>query len=71
MCDTQSKAAATRAENKEKRERKEALRREILELLLETLMDLIKSDDLSDQGKMNAATMLDEVRRELGLDHAY
>lgn len=71
MCDAQSKAAATRAENKEKRERKEALRREILELLLETLMDLIKSDDLSDQGKMNAATMLDEVRRELGLDHAY
>lgn len=57
--------------NAEKRKQKNDLRKEILELILETLMDLIKSDDLSDNGKMNAVTMLDEVRRELGLDHDY
>lgn len=57
--------------NAEKRKQKNALRTEILELILETLMDLIKSDDLSDNGKMNAVTMLDEIRHELGLDHSF
>lgn len=57
--------------NAEKRKQKDALRKEILELILETLMDLIKSDDLSDNGKMNAVTMLDEIRHELGLDHSF
>ena len=71
MDETRSKAAVTRAANREKQKQKDALRKEILELILETLMDLIKSDDLSDNGKMNAVTMLDEVRRELGLDHDY
>lgn len=57
--------------NAEKRKQKNDLRKEILELILETLMDLIKSDDLSDNGKMNAVTMLDEIRHELGLDHSF
>lgn len=71
MDETRNKAAVTRAANREKQKQREALRKEVLELILETLMDLIKSDDLSDNGKMNAVTMLDEVRRELGLDHTY
>lgn len=70
MDEKKNKAAITRAENREKQKQKEALRREVLELMLETLMDLIKSNDLSDNGKMNAVTMLDEIRHELGIDHA-
>lgn len=70
MDETKNKAAITRAENREKQKQREALRREVLELMLETLMDLIKSNDLSDNGKMNAVVMLDEIRHELGIDHA-
>ncbi len=71
MSDAQSKAFVTRTGNREKRKEKEILRREILETMLEVLMELIKSEDLSDQGKLNAVKMLDEVRNELGLDHAF
>ena len=55
--------------NKEKRKAMNDRYCEILYLMLDNLMDLLKGDDLTGEAKLSAVKMLDAVRHELNIDH--
>ena len=61
------KAAATAAANREKREAKERLHRELLELMLMELQIVVKDEDLSAESRLRSVELLNELRKELRL----
>ena len=67
MTEQGRKAAATAAANKEKRDAKQRLKRELLELMLMTLQNVLQDDSLSSESKLRAVELMDELRKELKL----
>ena len=65
MTEQGRKAAATAAANREKREAKYRLHRELLELMIMTLQNVLKDEELPADSQLRAVELLDELRKEL------
>lgn len=67
MTEQGQKAAATAAANRAKREAKDRLKRELAELMLMTLQNVLQDDSLSAESRLRAVELMNELRKELGL----
>lgn len=59
------KAAATAKANREKREAKAQYQKELLQLMIMTLENVLHDDSLSSETKVKAVSLMDELRKEL------
>ena len=67
MTEQGKKAAATAAANREKREAKEKLHRELLELMIMSLQLVLQDESLTAESRLRAVELTDELRKELRL----
>ena len=65
--DRMSKAAETAAANRAKREAKAQLKKELLELMIMSLQTILQDEDISNESRLQAVTLMDELRKELRL----
>ena len=65
MTEQGRKAAATAASNREKREAKYRLHRELLELMIMALQNVLKDEELPADSQLRAVELLNELRKEL------
>lgn len=60
-------AAETAAIHRERRKEKETFRKELLELMLMNLQQVLKDESISNESRLEAVTLINELRKELHL----
>ena len=63
-----TKAAETAAANRQKREAKNTYHRELLELMIMSLQVVLKDEDISNEARLKAVVLMDELRKELHIE---
>ena len=61
------KTAATAAANREKRAAKEQYHNELLQLMIMSLQIVLKDESISNESRLTAVKLMDELRKELRL----
>ena len=63
-----SKASETAASNRQKRDAKNAYHRELLELMIMSLQIVLKDEEISNEQRFKAVTLMNELRKELHIE---
>ena len=64
---TEEKRSATAAANREKRKVKAAYHKELLELMITSLQLILRDETISNESRLTAVTLMNELRKELRL----